>query len=291
MRFGKTGPDVVKPIVAAFRVLEELAGKVEGKSLAEVASATGLSKTSVHRYMRTLQLLGYVSPDRIAGGYLLGAAIWDLSTEDSSETILKAAASDTLEELHRTFDETVNLGRPKGRRIHYLRVIESGKPLRMRAGQGDADCFHCTALGKSVLAHVPAKQVADFLNEPLQQFTPHTITNRRRLLEELSEVRRQGFAVDREENEIGAVCFGSPILGRGDLPIAAVSVSVPSARLTTKLDLAISDAVTQAAKGIAQRLMAFDRARAVAQAHSKRGFGLTRSMPNRSISEGNPDEK
>jgi DNA-binding IclR family transcriptional regulator len=245
---------VIKPIVCAFRVLEDIARMGEGRTLSSLSATTGLSKTTVYRYVRTLEYLGYVLYERKIGGYFLGPSVWNIISEDTSEHTLTAAASGAMQWLHKTFDETVNLGRGKGRRILYLKAIKTSRPSGMRAGQGDADCFHCTALGKAVLSAVPEDQVGDFLNEPLQQFTPHTIVDREILFRELNEVRRRGYAVDLEETELGHVCFGAPIIDQNGSPIAALSVSVPVARLTDQLRLEIPDAVARASSIVSKRL-------------------------------------
>jgi DNA-binding IclR family transcriptional regulator len=262
---------LVKPVIGAFRVLRAISTSTEPQTLADLAAVTGLGKTTVLRYLRTLELLDYVTTgDRRRYG--IGPAIWAINTEDNRERTLKHLSAEVLSDLHKTYDETVNLGVPKGRRIYYLVVLESSKPLSMRAGQGDADCFHCTALGKAILAHVSLANVGTYLNEPLPQLTDHTITEKRVLLRELNSIRHRGFAVDREENEVGSVCFGAPIHRADGTPAAAISLYLPKASLTDQLDLEISESIREGARRISGRLNSSeDPARFANVAPSNRG--------------------
>jgi DNA-binding IclR family transcriptional regulator len=64
------------------------------------------------------------------------------------------------------------------------------------------------------------------------RMTPHTITSRNEFLAELTRVREQGWAHDREENENSINCIGAPVRGASGRAVAAVSVSVPDIVLT-----------------------------------------------------------
>lgn len=92
---------------------------------------------------------------------------------------------------------------------------------------------HSTSLGKALLATHTDEQVRKMLPETLAALTEHTITDREKLIEELHQVREQGFAVDREENTLGLRCFGVAIPYRTPAR-DAISCSVPVARLTPR---------------------------------------------------------
>lgn len=246
---------VVKPVLGAFRALEALARSTKPLSLNELAAGAGMTKPTAFRYLRTLCVIGYATK-LPAGTYTIGHSVYVLSNEDSREKALRAQAEPLLHELYDHFGETVNLGVPKGRRIHYVSIIESKRPLRLKAEVGDSDWFHCTALGKVMLAFMPPDDIVHHINSSLPSFTERTITTRRRLDIELAEVRRFGFAADREENEIGCTCYAAPIFDDLARPIAAVSISIPQPRLNERLDLAIPEAVMVTARGITDRLAA-----------------------------------
>lgn len=262
---------LVKPLLGAFRVLERLADGVGPLSLPDAAAAAGLSKTTAFRYLRTLAALGYA--EQLADGrYSLGPSVNLLAGENARESALYAVAQPHLRTLRGEFGETVNLGVPKGRRIHYLAMLKGKTPQTMQAEVGDSDCLHCTALGKALLAFLPAESIGKHLKSSLPRLTPHTIQSRRVLDQELAKVRRFGYAIDREENEIGCVCYAAPIFDQAGRPAAAVSVSIPLARLTATLDVALAEAVVATADAVTRHLRASEaRSRELAALRSKRG--------------------
>jgi IclR family acetate operon transcriptional repressor len=79
--------------------------------------------------------------------------------------------------------------------------------------------MYCTSLGKAILAFSKPKLVRSILAGELQARTPHTITSLEALRAELTTVRSQGFALDKEENELGICCVGSPVPDIPQLPL------------------------------------------------------------------------
>jgi DNA-binding IclR family transcriptional regulator len=263
---------VVKPLVGALHILDTLRFAGSPVPLSDIAKAADLSKTTCFRYLKTMDMLGYVAQHSNAG-YTLGPAAYSLSADDTKEVAIRSVADAELRALARRFNETVNLGTAKGKHIHYLAIIEPAKrPLRLRAESGDADLFHSTALGKAILAYLP-RDLADLhLKRDLRRLTERTITTRRELDLSLAMVRQFGYAIDREENELGCVCFASPIINSDGRPIAAISMSVPTPRLTPQLDLDIPEAVKASAGKISLDIRQYGLTEAArASMRSKRG--------------------
>jgi IclR family acetate operon transcriptional repressor len=233
---------VVKPVVGAFGVLEALVLAGEPMTLPDLARVAGLSKTTTFRYIRTLALLGYITAIG-AKHYEMGPSIWMLGQDTGGARALRALADEELKFLSDLFAETVNLAIPNGKRLNYIAVLEPDKPLRFTAGVGDSEWLHCTALGKTLLAYMSPDELGGHLGADLPRFTEHTMTKRVQLQRNLAGIRKLGYAIDREENELGCVCYAAPIFGTGPQPIGALSVSIPTSRLTSRLDLEIPEAV------------------------------------------------
>jgi DNA-binding IclR family transcriptional regulator len=244
---------IVKPLVNALYVLDTLRGAGRPMKLSEVADAAGLSNTTAFRYLKTFVLMGYAA-QQPGNNYSLGAAALALAGDDTREIALGSLAKGEMEALEAEFRETVNLAVPKGRHIHYIAVAESQRTLRLRAETGDADCFHSTALGKAMIAFMPREQIGLHLKTPLPRFTEHTLTTRRQLEQALTLVRQFGYAIDREENEIGCICYAAPIFGSDGGPFAALSVSIPSPRLTPELDVRVPERIKIGAEAITAAL-------------------------------------
>jgi DNA-binding IclR family transcriptional regulator len=97
---------------------------------------------------------------------------------------------------------------------------------------GATDPFHCTALGRAIVAHLPDARRDQLLAAsagPLEQRTQATVTDRRTLVRILAQVSTAGHAVERDQTDVGVTCVGAPVFRR-DEAVAAVSLSVPTAR-------------------------------------------------------------
>jgi DNA-binding IclR family transcriptional regulator len=118
--------------------------------------------------------------------------------------------------------------------------------------------MHCTALGKSVLAHLPGERVRAILSRHgMLRGTPRTIVTVSDMERELDRVRRQGYAIDDVEFEEGVRCVGAPILDHRGIPIAAISVSAPVSRMRQarahKVGRILRDAVAEVSRTLGWR--------------------------------------
>src|SRR5690606_22764153 len=112
-------------------------------------------------------------------------------------------------------------------------VMESGQGLRATAEVGALDTLHSTALGKAMLSRMPLPERDRLLDEAqLVSRTEHTETDPVRLRQVIERAAGSGYAIDDEENEIGMRCVAAPILGPDGWPLAAISVSGPSSRMS-----------------------------------------------------------
>lgn len=217
-----------------FLILEALAEFGRPAPLKELSERTGLPKSTLHRILQTVSELGYADQDRRNGHYYLTRQLAQLSQSNRYEPVMEAALP-VMQQLHRRFDETVNLGVLEGSDIYYLHVLETTQPLRWIVAPGTKDHFHCTALGKAIVAFLPEEHQAKLIRSGrLEARTEHTITSKRQLREELARIRDRGIAHDAQENDRGVACFAFPLL-RDGYPIASISLSVPTVRLDETL--------------------------------------------------------
>ena len=235
----------VQSVSRALRLLEQLAAQRTGAGIADLARATSLPHGTVHRLLQTLAGHGWVrrGSDR---RYVLGAALIRLGA--AAEQLLAAGATPYLAELVRLSGETANLAVLDGDCVAYVAQVPSEHRLRMFAEVGNRVPLHSTGVGKVLLAGRPPEEADALLARTgLPPRTPDTITDPRRLRAELDRIRRQGFAVDSGEEEVGVRCLAVPVHGTdganraaqagraltaphgGDV-IAALSVSGPVAR-------------------------------------------------------------
>ena len=240
-------------IVKIFRLLEELGSRESSVPLNVLARASGIPKPTAHRVLRQMCNIGYVERE-VGGSYRLTSKIRYLSGPPAERQLL-AAGESILEELHRQLDETVNLAVLRNTDVVYLRVLETRQSLRRVVEANCVDPFHCTALGRAIVAHLPQDELNYLLaqKKDLEKLTTETVNDPIRLLEILDDVRRLGYAVERDETDIGVTCIGAPIF-RNDRVIGAVSLSAPSARLRGGLENKAISAVKQTASAMTSKL-------------------------------------
>ena len=223
---------IVHPVLKALRVLEHVAEKGHEVTLTEVASELNLPKTTVFRYLQTLTVASFLRHDPARDRYGIGLRFHTLAKADKSLQRLRSLAKPEMEELGRTFNETINLGILAGGHVVYIDMIEANRALRMQARIGDRHPVHSTALGKAMLAFLPEAQHRALLDGSLAEMTVKTMTNRNVLRRQVEEVRRNGYAVEMGENEEGSMCIGVPVLDEDGLPLAALSLAAPERRMT-----------------------------------------------------------
>jgi IclR family acetate operon transcriptional repressor len=98
---------------------------------------------------------------------------------------------------------------------------------------GNSNAAHAAATGKAILAWLPPTELDRIVaDKGLTAFTPHTITDIEKLKEDLRLTRRNGFAIDREEFQLGVISLGSAIRDHAGAVVGSISVSSPVFRAT-----------------------------------------------------------
>jgi IclR family acetate operon transcriptional repressor len=245
-----TGRYSIRAVERALDVLDVLARSDAGTSLMDISKALGLPKSSVFRYLSTLERRGHVvrGNDDI---FRLGAGHSYMRPRDVAR--LCAIARPRMHELCRRYDETINLGTLDGYRVIYLEVVESPKAMRFAATRGSGDPIHSSALGKIIASSLLDEQVRAILAvEGMPAHTSRTITSPEQFLRELAAIRDQGFAVDDGENEEGGVCVAVAL--PYPFAAAAMSLSAPATRLRREHRPEVAATLQRAADDIAQEV-------------------------------------
>ena len=226
--------DAAGAVPKALRVLEAVAGRKRPMSITEIAAALDLPHPTAHRIVSVLERLGFVGrePGRrriVEGRRLVGLGL----------SVLQAAAGSgarhtVLAMLAKKTGESCNLGVMAGGNVVYVDRVESQWPLGLRFEPGSRVPLHCTAIGKLLLSELPEAALDAYLaNGPLTRYTATTITDPRRLKEELRRIRRQGFSTDNQEFMSGVVCIAAPVHGpQNGRVCAGLAISAAEARLT-----------------------------------------------------------
>ena len=168
---------------------------------------------------------------------------------------LRQIARPYLRALANTIGETASLSVLEPQGVVNLELAVGEQKLVMRVGWvGRRMPAHAVSAGKAMLAFLPPKEQETFLELPLRPVTPKTITDLDQLRAELAEVRRKGYALALEELEEGLHAISAPVWDRTGRPVAAVSISGPSYRLTLERMRQIAPRVIATASQISRAL-------------------------------------
>src|SRR6478736_3167434 len=141
---------------------------------AQHTSQSGLPLPTIHRLVRTLVDLGYVrqEPSR---EYALGPRLVRLG--DISSGLLTRWATPYLQKVVDALGESTNLAILDGDQIMYVAQAPGSHSMRMFTEVGRRAQAHCTAVGKAMLAQLPAEKVDGILRRSgMPAMTEHTIT-------------------------------------------------------------------------------------------------------------------
>jgi len=218
-----TQVQVINRAVSILRALRDSGGL----NLSQLARKVGLARSTVHRIVNTLEAEDLITTTTVDGRIQLGMELLSLGAAVKSD--FRGELRPYLEGLSIDIDETVDLSIMEKDRLIFLDQIPRLRRLRAVSGMGITFPLHCTANGKALLAELPVAEVERIIPERLEAFTPHTLTTRGQLLQELEAVRAEEVAFDREEHTLGICALGAAI--RGPLnSLAAISIPVPSVR-------------------------------------------------------------
>jgi len=210
----------------AFSVLEVLARTGRELTLAELAEEARMPKPTMHRILKSLRDLGYVEQTDRGSAYALSERLASLRVYGRDEVVRQKSEA-LMARLHRTFDETVNLGLLEGIYIRYAHVNETTQPLRWIVKPGERDLFHTTALGRAIVAQLPDEQQARLVAKVCLALPPRSRKGaREKALAELAATRSRGCGLEEEETVAGVACAAISLGFLGE-PLAGVSVSVP----------------------------------------------------------------
>lgn len=254
---------LLSSVRAAAQVLSALgAGDTEELGVSELARRLGMSKSAVHRLLRTLASERLVNQNALTGRYQLGIKLFELGTRVPIHGELHEAVAAHIDELRTRTGETVQVGVLDGIEVVYVERRESLRTLRTMVEFGHRNLAHCTGCGKVVLAWLPEPELDRILGPGiLPARTERSITDRERLKADLAEVRRRGYAENLCEGEWGMASVAAPIRNLEGREIAGISVAAPIERMAPDVRGRHAAAVIDTAQRISERLGYRRRAR------------------------------
>lgn len=227
--------------------------------IGEISRALGVYKSTVHRTLGTLEQKGFVTQIEESGKYWLGMKLYSIGMVTWENNKLNKIVQPFARELSMKYSETVTVSILESKpAIPYTTVIykEEAVSNRLRTSHevGGTYPIHTTAVGKAILAFSENDVLEKLKHLKLSKNTEHSIGTQEELLEELSKIRKAGYSLDNEEEEIGLKCIAAPIFDGSKKVVAAISVSGPASRIDLFEKESVAKDVVETAKKISEKL-------------------------------------
>ncbi|TDO94345.1 IclR family transcriptional regulator [Halanaerobium saccharolyticum] len=224
---------LIKSLDRALDILELIVDRENGMGVTEISRELEIHKSTVYRLLDTLKFRGFLEKNEDNHKYIAGIKLFELSSKVLNEIDSRVRVRPYLEELMQKTEETIHLGILDAGEVIYLDKVESNATIRMYSQVGKRVPAHSTSLGKAIMAHLPEERVKEILKEKgMEKNTENTITEVDKFLDHLEKVRKQGYAVDDEEQEEDIRCIAGPIFNHQGKVVAAFSISAPMTRMT-----------------------------------------------------------
>lgn len=221
-------------VYKTFAVLEQFTTHKPTWGVTELAEAMGANKSTIYRFLSDLNKLGIVYKDPSTDKYSLGLKLFELGSRVQLQSAFIDKTHPILQEIAADITETVHIGVLKTNRVFYVDKVESPQGLKISSHIGSYNPAYCTGLGKVLLSFLPPSEQATALRILQQQsfkaYTPNTITTISILTNEVAKIKSKGYAIDREEFELGLICVAVPIFNERDEIVASLSASGPANR-------------------------------------------------------------
>ena len=221
-------------IIKAFTLLNAFTSDKKEWGVRELAIKSGYNKSTTYRLLSTLVSLNVVQQNDNEK-YSLGSKLFELGNRVSLYQSLINATKIPIRDIAINIQETVLFGVLKDHQVFYINKAESIQGLKISTTVGSYQPIHATAIGKVLLAFSSETKKESLLNSiTFNSYTKNTITNKKELLIHLNKTKKQGYALDLEEFELGLICIAIPIFNKNHKLIGSISASGPSSRFELK---------------------------------------------------------
>lgn len=221
----------VQSLERGLLVLESLV-RNGATGVTDLAESLELDKTIVHRLLRTLYEMGYVTQDEHRR-YTVGAKLRAIGAKTLTGLDLRALALPHMRVLADHTKGVSHLAKLAESRVIYIERVHHPELTFTSTDVGGEAPGYCSAAGKIIWAYLPEVQLNQLLDQvELRQHTLNTITDRMEFQQHLAKVREQGYAVDREEHRLGLVGVGAPVRDHTGTIIASLCVAENATRST-----------------------------------------------------------
>lgn len=223
---------IIQSVERALQILDLFNEQATELKITDISQQMGLSKSTLHSLLKTLQLHGYIDQNPENSKYRLGMKLVERGHFVVGTMDIRQKAKSWLTALSQETGQTTHLGILDGNEGVYIEKIEGKQAAIAYSRIGRRLPVHATAIGKVLLAWLDEGELSALLaGYRYTAFTPATLTDPQALLAALAQTRQHHYAMDNEENEPGVRCIAVPVRNHESRVIAALSLSTLTSRV------------------------------------------------------------
>jgi IclR family pca regulon transcriptional regulator len=228
-----TDPSFMTSLARGLAVVQAFSDSRKPQTIANISQKTGIPRAAVRRCLHTLRELGFV--DAELNNFSLRPKVLTLGYSYLSSTPLTVSAQPYLNQISTALNESSSLAVLEDNEVLYIARAATSRVMSVALNTGSRLPAYCTSLGRVMLAYLPPEQLDAYLaRTKLKPMTERTVTTPARLREILDGVRRDGYAINNEELELGLRSIAVPVRGASGTVVAALNVGVQAARVSVQ---------------------------------------------------------
>ncbi|MEM7133638.1 MAG: IclR family transcriptional regulator [Chloroflexota bacterium] len=224
--------DLIGSVQRALRITELLAHHPAGLNAKQISLKLSLNISTCYHLINTLEHEGYIVKDPTTLQFRASGKVGYTAFAQAAPAQLVQQLTPHVKELKEITEETSYLSIWDSQEIAIAHIVEADKTIVVKSVHvGFTQGNHASALGKAILAHLPAEQFTLYFAErSLPSYTVNTITDLDSLKKYLVQVREKGYALDLEEFMEEVHCISAPIFDAQGNAMAAIAISLPAIR-------------------------------------------------------------
>ena len=225
----------IQSVNRAITILSLFSHRRPRLGITEISRILNLPKGTVHGLVRTLLNAGFLQQEPETRKYQLGLKLYEMGITLAVNLEINQKAVGLANKLAKSVNLVSRIAIWDGDSALITLNVDPRSNSLFVHQIGPRIPAYCSSVGKAILAFLNNEELNAYLSRTeLIPYTPKTITQKERLLNELEETRQRGYSIDQEETTLGLVCIGAPIFGKGGHLEASISLSGDPGRFRKK---------------------------------------------------------
>jgi IclR family acetate operon transcriptional repressor len=245
----------VQSLTRGLSILEALAKSSAGLTLTDVAQRVQLPPSTTHRFLSTLERMGYVYQAGDLGLWYVGLQAFTVGTTFLANRDFVAQSHASMHRLMEQAGETANLAILDGTEAVFIAQVQCHEMMRTLVKLGSRVPLHASGVGKALFAALSDEQIDAILKvRGLPRITENTIVVPETMWAALRVIRQRGYSFDDEEHARSTRCVGAAIYDEHAEPLGAISIAGPSTRLADERIRQLGPIVSHIAEELTRHL-------------------------------------